>query len=92
VLDRGVVSIRIRHRRVGNDKDFNLLPPPADRPPEPAGFVLRDSFYQNLQAVFCDGRVGERAGGEQRPELLVDQPGGLQFPGSSLWFMVNLLP
>jgi hypothetical protein len=79
VLDRGVVGFHFRCCRAGDNEDFNLFPPPADRAPEPVRFRLRGTFDEVLQAVFCSGRVGEGSCGEQRPELLFD--GSSRFPG-----------
>ena len=81
VLDRGVVGFHFRRCRAGDNEDFDLFPPPADRAPEPVGFRLRGPFHQDLQALSCSGRVGEGSDGEQRAELFFDQPGGLQLPG-----------
>ncbi|MDQ0633529.1 hypothetical protein QFZ40_001438 [Arthrobacter pascens] len=50
------------------------------RAPEPVRFRLRGLFYQGLHSVFRGRRIGEGSRGEQRPELLLDQPGSLQFP------------
>jgi hypothetical protein len=81
VLDRGVVGFHFRCCRAGDNEDFDLFPPPADRAPEPAGFRLSRSLDQGQHAFFRCGRVGEGPGGQQCPELFFDQPGCPQFSG-----------
>jgi hypothetical protein len=62
VNPRPVFGFHFRRCRTGDNEDFDLFPPPADRAPEPVRFGLRGSNYQGVQAVLRSGRVGEGSG------------------------------
>ena len=70
---------KCRGCRTGDDEDFDLVPPLADRAPEPVRLRLHGTpglgpaSGISLHPVSRCGRIGKRVDGQQGPELLLDQ-------------------
>jgi hypothetical protein len=68
VLDAGVVGLDLACSCAGDDEDFDLVPPPADRAVELVGLWPSGWFNQDLEFLFRHGGVSQRVGAQQRPE------------------------
>ncbi len=81
VLDAGVVCLDLAGGGAGDDENFDLVPPPADRAVELIRLGPSGCFNQAFGFLFRHGRVSQGVGAQQRPELFLDLPHGLEFAG-----------